>query len=267
MGLLDSLAGMFTGGQRRRDLRQLVMSCVADGHLSDSEREEIQQTAIRLGLSPDELGSISRDAFRAATEAVVSDGAVDDDELEALDRIKEFLRVAPDATDPVWRYVLQLALATKIRAGELPGNEPEVRALFAVPGLVLARGETIHWVAPAVLLEERVVRRGYVGGSAGVNVRIAGGVGVNFGRHRGNLVSERGIVPVSGGSLVFTDKRIVFRGDRKSFQLPFTKLLEYGVERDTVRVTDANGKSREVRLADPSAVVVADALLQRLGGA
>ena len=267
MGLLDSLAGLFTGGQRRRDLHQLVMACVSDGQLSDSERERIQQAAVELGLSPDELGPLPERAFRVAAEAAVADNQVDDREIEALQRIQEFLRVAPNHADPVWHVVYQLGLATKIRAGELPGHDPEVRPLLDVPGLVLTAGEVVHWAVPGSLLEERVVRRGYVGGSAGVNVRIVRGVSVNVGRHKGDLVSERGIVPVSDGTLVLTSKRVVFRGERKSFQLAFAKLMEYGVDGGTVRVTDAAGKSREVRLQDPSGGVVAEALLRQLTGA
>jgi hypothetical protein len=257
---------MFTRGARTRDLHAMVLAAVSDANLSDEEKRQIQQAAVKLGLSREELGSIRGKAFHAAAEQVVSDGVVDEAEIARLDDIHGFLQVADHESDHAWRYVLRLRLATEIRAGNLPGNDRDARALLEVPGLVLGANEVVHWVEPGDLLEERVVRRGYAGGSAGVNVRVVRGVSVNVGRHGGQLVSERGIVPVSGGSLVLTSKRIVFRGDRKSFQMPLGKLLEYVADGAMVRVTDGAGKSREVRLRDPSSGMIFDALLDVLTG-
>ena len=65
----------------------------------------------------------------------------------------------------------------------------------------------------------------YVGGYSGVSFRVAKGVRFNLGGVRGHRVSEREVVAVSRGQLSFTSGRILFLGQRKAFEVPWSKLM------------------------------------------
>ena len=96
----------------------------------------------------------------------------------------------------------------------------------------MQKGEVCHVSLPATLVEERVVLRNYQGGSRGVNLRLVKGVSFRLGQQQGKMVSQSGIVPVSEGYFVITNKRLVFSGDRKSITTPIEKLIDLHIFAD-----------------------------------
>lgn len=72
------------------------------------------------------------------------------------------------------------------------------------------------------------------------------------GGRRGHIVTDTAVLPVGSGELINTNKRIVFRGDTKSFNLRLDKLLELNVYSDGVRLTDDKGEPRVVKFFDES---------------
>lgn len=86
---------------------------------------------------------------------------------------------------------------------------------------LLKPSEKAYAAVLANLMEVQTV--GYSAGTAGVSVRIAKGLTVRTGGIRGK--AEKGMVNVASGELVITDNRVLFSGDRKSFDIPLGKLL------------------------------------------
>lgn len=145
-----------------------------------------------------------------------------------------------------------MRLLSEIKEGNLP--------TVAVKNVVLQKNETPYWLEPASLYEERVVRRRYEGGSHGVSIRIAKGLSYRVGAQRGQMVSDTAAVPVSTGSLIVTNRRVIFQGDRKSFSFRLDKLLELECYQDGIRLTDDKGKPRLVKFDDGSTEVFAAVL-------
>ena len=86
---------------------------------------------------------------------------------------------------------------------------------------LLKSGEKAYGSVFARLQEVQTV--GYSGGSSGVSVRVAKGVTLRTGSMRAYAV--KGAVIVASGEIVITDQRILFAGDRKSFDIPLESLL------------------------------------------
>jgi hypothetical protein len=126
---------------------------------------------------------------------------------------------------------------------------------------VLQKAERVYWSEQGSLLEERVVRRGYEGGSHGISFRIAKGVSYRVGAHRGHLVTDKAVLPVSSGDLIVTSKRVIFRGDTKSFNFKLDKLLDVQFYSDGVRLMDDKGKPRLVQFAETGNGDVVGAIL------
>jgi hypothetical protein len=101
------------------------------------------------------------------------------------------------------------------------GNMPSV----TVSNVVLFKGEKPLWVEPVDLIEEKVVRRHYSGGSRGISFRVMKGVSYRVGGHKGTMTAEKGLVVVSSGDMIITNKRIIVKGDRKSFAIKLNNLL------------------------------------------
>jgi hypothetical protein len=69
------------------------------------------------------------------------------------------------------------------------------------------------------------------------------------------------MVPISAGELIITNKRVIFRGDAKSFSFKLDKLLEINFYSDGVRLTDDKGKPRMLQFATAANTDVIGAIL------
>jgi hypothetical protein len=186
----------------------------------------------------------------------VADGRVTREEELELQRIQEYFDVPQQAIAATQMELARFRLLRHISEGDLPN--------VAVPGLALQKHEVSHWVEPASLLEERVLNREYVGQSRGVSVRIARGVTYRVGAQRGRMVTTTGIVVVSRGSVVITNKRVVFRGDTKGFSIRLDQLLDAQVFEDGLRLMDGSGKARQLQLATVRDVDILAAILSQV---
>jgi hypothetical protein len=101
---------------------------------------------------------------------------------------------------------------------------------------ILRRGEQAFASAYAELLEEKTV--GYRGKSAGISVRVAKGVTIRTGGNRGTL--QRETVVVAEGPLLFTNQRVIFNGDKKSFAAPLTSVTSFEMMSNGVRLSLSN---------------------------
>jgi len=239
---------------------QELMKAVEDGQLSLEEVGHLDALQASFNLTASETANARIAAYTRAFAVAKADARVTEEELTDLRRLQSYLGIQDALVQGTQQELARLRLLTEISDGHLPST--------TVSGLVLQRSETAHWCEPATLLEERVVRRRYEGGTSGVSIRIMKGVSYRVGGYRGHSVAETGIVPVSTGDLVITSKRIVFNGDRKSFALKFDKLLGVEPYVDGIRLSAATGKPRLIQLRSPRNLDLVCAILsQAINGA
>jgi hypothetical protein len=232
-----------------------IVSAAEHGRVTDEEMTEIQARYKALGLSRDDLKGVRAEAYDVALCAAKKRGAVTAAAEADLVRLERFLSIPEAEIASQKRELARLRLLSEIQVGNLPS--------ISVRGLVLQKDEIAHWSEPASIYEERVMQRRYEGGSQGVSVRVAKRVTVRVGGHRGHIVTDKAVVPVSSGALIITNKRIIFLGDTKSFTIRLDKLLECQVLDDSgrVRLTDDKGKAREVTLRQNENTEVVKAIM------
>jgi hypothetical protein len=229
------------------------MAAAADGKLTDAEIKEIQAQYKELELTQDDIKSVRARAYNAAFRAAKADGVVTADEEAELERLQRFLMIPEADIANSRKELARLRLLTEIQRGNPPA--------ISVPNVILQKTEVAYWAEPANILEERVVRRRYEGASQGLSFRIAKGVSYRIGAHRGHLITDTAVLPVSTGELVITSRRVIFRGDAKSFTIRLDKLLELQFYDDGVRLTDEKGKPRLVRFATRDNIDIVGATL------
>jgi hypothetical protein len=127
-----------------------------------------------------------------------------------------------------------------LRAGRLP--------VFTDPPILLARGETCHWIEQGIaVLEPKTVITAR--GSAGVNVRYRIAPGLSVGGRVGAsapVKSER-LVTLAQGNLIVTNKRLVVIGLDGTLEIPFSKLVACHDGGDCVVIATKN-KSAQMYL-------------------
>ncbi len=242
MGLFEKLRSSFSTGKLKKEqiesLRESIWTAVADGEITDRELEYINGFYRESELSQEDFDKLRTEIFIQIVQQAIADRRVAKDELKTINQLADRLGIAPDVKMWADRQIRYYALFSLIESG---APLPEGSAT----GLILQKNEVCHVSLPAQLIEERVVSRNYNGGSRGVGLRIVKGVSFRIGQQKGQMVSQSGLVPISDGYFVITNKRVVFTGDRKSVSPPIAKLLDLHVFSDGINFS-VDGKQKPV---------------------
>jgi hypothetical protein len=216
-----------------------LLAYAEDGKITAEEIEDIERQQATLSISEVEMNEIRIKAYKSAYDAIKRDGTITSEEEEELSKIQKYFKIPDQDIEPTKKELARFRLLREIATG----NIPEV----TVTNMVVQKGEKAYWAEVGKILEERVIRRRYEGGSHGVSIRIAKGLSYRVGAHRGQLIADSAVVPVSYGELVITNKRIVFKGDKKSFSLKLEKILNIEFYSDGVNMSEESGKHRVVQ--------------------
>ena len=99
---------------------------------------------------------------------------------------------------------------------------------------------------------EQKIKREYVGGSAGVSIRIARGVYYRIGAFKGHPIEKSHAVHVDTGILGITNKHIYFYGHNKKFRIKYEKIVSFE------SYSDGIGLQKDAVTAKPQIFVTGD---------
>lgn len=133
--------------------------------------------------------------------------------ISRLAKVFEYEKIPQEVSDSL---ALMKQLCMSCAGTPIPMEAPD--------SIFLKRGENLLFSVNVDMMDERVIDRQYVGGSHGFSFRIAKGISYRVGSHAGHVVSRRGMVSVSDGTLYLTDQRVIFDGS-KSFSYPLGKVF------------------------------------------
>lgn len=257
--IINKIKSAYQHAQNKKAFKAQLLAAVEHGKLSSSEISTLSAARSNLGITDDDVWGMRVQAFDAAFQACKGSGSLTEEQERDLKGIQTYLKIADEDIDKERKEIARLRLIFEISAGHLPTVE--------VHNVVLHKGETPHWSEPASLLEERVISRRYEGGSQGISVRLMKGVSYRVGASKGHLVSDKAIVPVSTGSLVITNQRVLFSGSAKSFATRLDKILNIEPLMDGLKLSEENGKLRLVKYENANNCNVIAAILTRVVGA
>ena len=219
--------------EQLQEIEERLMTAVSDGQITDDKLAGVDSFFNESALTAEEYQKVRCDVFAKIVYKAIEDRRVTDDELALLNNVIEKLAIPPEVERWANDKIGYFRWFSKIESGgELPVGTPS--------NLILQKDEKCHLSIPGSLIEERVVRSNYVGGSRGVSFKIAKGVRYRVGQNRGHIQSERGMVPVSEGYFIVTNQRIVFSGDKKSVETTFKKLIDLQVYSDAIQFAVSN---------------------------
>lgn len=222
MGIFQTIVNKYKDAKQKtlnkKEFKQALLQAVNDGKITKEEIEELDKKKKEFGLSEEDIKEMKSEIFATAFAVAKSDEKVTKDEEQELLSIQKYLGLADSEIQSSKKELARLRLLNEIQQGNMP--------TIQVKNLVMQKEEKAYWLEPATLAEEKVLRRKFEGGSRGMSFRIMKGVSYRVGGFSGHSVSETGVVSVSNGELIITSKRIVFRGDKKTFAVKLDKIID-----------------------------------------
>jgi hypothetical protein len=229
--------------------KRAVDEVLRDGRLTPSEKKALERFAAELRLGEPAQRSIMEPAARAALSRAADQAAADErlspDEDRTLVMLAQELGVPLEFDARRRRQLERMALFWSIENGRAP--------TYDVP-ITLQRGERCHFVSSADWYELRTktVRVNYSGFST--SIRICKGVRYRVGTVTPQRVTRDELTHLDRGTVYFTNKRVIFDGERKNTAIRHSALIGFRSYADGVVLEKATGKSPHLILTGDAEV-------------
>lgn len=230
--LIDKYKTSQQNSKNKKEVEELLVKAISDGRLTAEEISEIEKKKTEFGFTDKDFEKLKITIFSLAFKAVKSGKILTKDGETELENIQKYLAIPDSDIFAEKQEIKKLRLITKISEGDIPSVE--------INNIILQKNEIGYWVEPVELIEEKVLYRRYEGGSSGVSFRVMKGVRYHVGGFKGHMVSDVGKVTVDRGDLIITNKRVIFRGNEKSFTNSLVKFLDIHFFNNALQLTEIN---------------------------
>lgn len=258
LALPDSDTDRAFGEIARPRYRKALAVALEDGVLSADEKQRLENLQRVLRIAPEVRTKILGEEAAPVLQRVL-DGAIADRRLSAaeealLDSICENLGVQLQLDAKTRATMERYKLLWRIENGDIP----------VIPAPIhLQRAESCFFAAPAQWLEWRKRTRTVGYASSGVSFRIMRGVYYRVGASRPHRVTTEGMEVIDVGSVVITNKRVVFDGQRKNGTWRLTSLLGFEAYSDGFGLEKSTGRCPAFQIdgdAEMAAIILGAAL-------
>jgi len=194
---------------------------LSDGKLDNKEKEELKKLAIEGNLQEKDLQEAHKKACSLNFDEITKDGRITEEERTALQELMNYFEVEQKDFNFDQKTFNKFYTVGLIDKGILPDIKvPDLNIIFK-------KDEIIHWCCPASLRKiKRVVNRINYGGFTG-SVKIGLGVRYRVGSLGYSTQSSEFLATEDTGVLWLTNQRIGFKGARKNFAFPYTKIHSF----------------------------------------
>jgi hypothetical protein len=217
----------------------VLRHALIDDHLADAEKAKLDGMASNFGLPVPTRDSIYKDevvtAVQEAFNKAVADHRLTADEEQRLAKMGENLGVQITHDADTHRKIERFRLLAKIENGELP---------VINPGVILKRGEQCHASFTCALHELRTVTKAvrYHGPSG--SIRIMKGLSYRYGQVNVNRVTSEELRQIDSGTLLITNKRLLFNGSNKNSQILLKRIIHFTLYRDALQIEKDSGRDQ-----------------------
>ncbi len=230
---------------------KLMTSAAAEAARSGDGLEALETSVMKIAESSYIPMSRTKEAlaqgWEGALNSFLEDNVLSEEEEKRLMAFAEKFALSQEqlntnsaytraAMAGVLRDVLHGKVPSRVKVdGELPFN--------------LQKPESLVWFFKDVPYYEEKTRRSFVGSSEGISVRVMKGVYYRMGGFKGHPVETSQMEHADTGALGVTTKHLYFAGARKSFRIPYTKIVTF------TPYSDGVGVCRDAATARPQVFV------------
>lgn len=216
--------------KKERERAALERFTYVAGQIATADRERVASALEQLrtdaalvdDVAPPVRQRIASDSFRSFVGAALADDKLTEQEEQDVLSVADVLKIDLQSNLP---DVFARLLVAKVNDGRLDSIESPER-------LLPKKGEVVHRQVAAALLKEVAIRQ-WQGGYGGVGFRVAKGVTFRTGQVKGKSVVVGSEIKIEDtGVLSVTSSRVSYLGDRKTVDIPFSKLVGLDVFSD-----------------------------------
>jgi hypothetical protein len=212
---------------------------------------------VASSLSSRKRKKLADEAFQTYADAVLADDVLTPEEEETLFDVCDAVGIDSDGLQLCESDLFFRLMIAKVNDGRLE-TIPD-------PHVMTKKNEVVHLEMVAGP-DEEVTLREFRGGSAGFSFRIANGVRYRTGSFRGrSVVVGTELQVADSGPLAVTSSRVVFLGQRKTMEVPYSKLVGVEVFEDGIRFSASNRQNAPLFKLENGEVIAAtvNAAVQR----
>lgn len=238
-----AVAGAFLRYRRvhgRRLYQQSLERALADGILTDEETRELASVREQRDLSEAEVRMVALSLYRRALRDAVADSRITEEEDEVLQSLRVHLGLSDQDLRGDAGQLQRIQLLSEIERQHLPQVDAPIP---------LANGEKCHWVIQA-RLADRLSTPGRKSELRSVNFDVASSDTFSATGERSALRLSDELLPIDMGVLVVTDRRTLFRGARRTINVPHSKAHVLQLFQDGVAVEEAEPARRSYFIVD-----------------
>ena len=212
---------------------------VADGKISQQERDWLREVQARLSLSDAEahreLQAAAQRVYQNFLDSIIADGQLSPIEDSELERLAQGLGAQIVLDQRTQEHLQTFRLLWAIENAQLPAVDVDIN---------LQRAEIAHWYGNAVRFEHRkTIRRiGYAGPA--LNIRLMRGVYWRAASYKPAVSVTESLDPVESGRLYLTNKRLFDVGERRTTSIRLQGILGFVPYTDGMEVQKSSGKNQ-----------------------
>lgn len=208
---------------------EIAMRMYADSLLLPITPQHLQMIDIYIkgiGISRDMLNAngclnyLGKKLYSSVLASFYNEGVPSDKIERRLKHVEALLPVSDaDKKEAGIDRMAQSVLLQQIQQGATPQSIP-----LSFP-VMLGKNETALWCYDNVTMFQEKIEKEYVGGHSGFSIRVMKGVRYNTGKMNAKPIEHSKMVDSGTGSLVITNKHILFCSNQQSLKLPYTKII------------------------------------------
>lgn len=177
------------------------------------------------------LNYLGKKLYSSVLASFYNEGVPADKIERRLKHVEALLPVADaDKKEAGIDRMAQSVLLQQIQQGVIPQSIP-----LSFP-VILGKNETALWCYDNVAMFQEKIEKEYVGGHSGFSIKVMKGVRYNTGRMNTKPVEHSTMANCGIGSLVITNKNLLFCSSQQSLKLPYTKIIGLTPYNDGIEV-------------------------------
>jgi hypothetical protein len=212
--------------KKKQEYNELVRDFVKDGKLDNKQKKKLNKFIEDNSLKKEDVRSIHKKACELAWNSIVGDKIIAEEEKNSLEDIMNYFELTKDDFNFNQKAFNKYYTLGLIENGKLPKiEEHDVDVIFK-------KDEVLHWGCPATIKKyKRVTNRVNYGGPT-ASIKIMKGVRYRVGSMGYSTSSSEYLVSEDSGIFWLTNQRIGFKGNRKNFVFPYTKIYSFDLSKD-----------------------------------
>lgn len=215
---------------------RVLRETLADGTFSEQKKAGIEATSAALGMSDDQTKRLYTKAasatLQAAFNSTIADQRYTNDEEAYITALAKSMGITITHDASTSALVSRFKLLARIEEGDLP--------LVSVP-ILLKRGEVCHFYGSAEHHQIKTITKRINFGGPTASIKIMKGVRWRLGSVSAQRVTSDVITHLDTGTLYITNKRLLYDGSKKNFNVTFGRITNFTVFKDGIQVEKDTG--------------------------